>query len=175
MKYDKVKKNPPQLLSLTGFTSEEFESLLPTFKYKWEEYYSHYTLKGKLRERISCARKTGLLPMVSDKLLFILSYLKNNPLQEHHGATFYMTQPQCNVWVHLLSDILVKTLKTLGELPDRNSLRMQRVLQGCKDVLLDGAESNDVVLSKNVLDVIRTISRIGLWLSPADYIISVSR
>ncbi|GHV10179.1 hypothetical protein FACS1894162_3010 [Bacteroidia bacterium] len=30
-----------------------------------------------------------------------LSYLKNNPLQDYHGATFGMTQPQCNVWIHL--------------------------------------------------------------------------
>jgi len=140
MKYDKVKKNPVQLLSLTGFTVEEFESLLLTFKYEWDAYYSHYTLKGKVRERISYGRKTGLLPMISDKLLFLLSYLKNNPLQEYHGATFGMTQPQCNAWIHLLSGILVKTLKTLGELPDRNSLRMQRVLSECKDVLLDGTE-----------------------------------
>jgi len=140
VQYDKVKKNQAQILSLTGFTVEEFESLLPTFKLKWEEYYSHFTLKGKVRERISYGRRTGVLPMVSDKLLFLLSYLKTNPLQEYHGATFGMTQPQCNRWIHLLSDILVKTLKTLGELPDRNSLRMQRVLQGCKVILLDGTE-----------------------------------
>ena len=140
MNYDKVRKNPVQLLSLTGFTVEEFESLLPIFKYEWEAYYSHYTLKGKVRERLSYGRKTGLLPMISDKLLFLLSYLKNNPLQEYHGATFGMTQPQCNAWIHLLSGILVKTLKTLGELPDRNSLRIQSVLSECKDVLLDGTE-----------------------------------
>jgi hypothetical protein len=140
MRYDKVKKTPAQLLSLTGFTALEFEALLPTFKYEWDEYYSHYTLQGKVRERISYGRTTGLLPMISDKLLFILSYLKNNPLQEYHGATYGMTQPQCNVWIHLLSTILEKTLATLRELPDRNSQRMQRVLQYCEDVLLDGTE-----------------------------------
>jgi hypothetical protein len=62
MRYDKVRKNPPQLLSLTGFTVAEFDALLPTFKYEWDEYYSRYTLTGKLRERISYGRKTGLLP-----------------------------------------------------------------------------------------------------------------
>ena len=140
MKYDKVRKNAPQLLSLTGLTVSEFEALLPTFKYHWDEYYSHYTLKGKLRERISYGRKTGKLPMIGDKLLFILSYLKNNPLQEYHGATFDMTQPQCNEWVHLLCDIVRKALKTLDQLPERNSLRMERVLVDCQDVLLDGTE-----------------------------------
>jgi hypothetical protein len=140
MQYDKVKKNATQMLSLTGFTVSEFESLLPTFKYEWEEYYAHFTLEGKVRQRISYNRKTSKIPLIGDKLLFILSYLKNNPLQEYHGATFGMTQPQCNVWVHLLSDILVKTLKSLGELPDRNSQRMQYVLQSCQDILLDGTE-----------------------------------
>ena len=140
MKYDKVKKNATQLLSLTGFTVVEFEALLPVFKYEWEEYYSHFTLKGAVRQRISYGRKSGKLPFIGDKLLFILSYLKNNPLQEYHGATFGMTQPQCNEWIHLLSEILVKTLKSIGELPDRNSQRMQYVLQSCQDVLLDGTE-----------------------------------
>ncbi|MDR1342903.1 MAG: hypothetical protein LBK18_06580 [Prevotellaceae bacterium] len=43
MKYDKVKKNSAQLLSLTGFTAEEFEAFLPTFKNKWEEYHCYRT------------------------------------------------------------------------------------------------------------------------------------
>jgi len=140
MRYDKVRKNEAQMLSLTGLTVLEFEALLPSFQYHWDEYYTRYTLQGKLRERISYGRKTGKLPMIGDKLLFILSYLKNNPLQEYHGATFGMRQPQCNEWVHLLSGILVKTLKALGELPDRNSLRMEHVLVVYKDVLLDGTE-----------------------------------
>ncbi len=128
------------MLSLTGFSVEEFESLLPTFKYEWEEYYSHFTLQGTVRQRISYNRKTSKIPLIGDKLLFILSYLKNNPLQEYHGTCFDMTQPQCNDWIHLLSDILVKTLKRLNELPERNCARMQYVLQRCQNVLLDGTE-----------------------------------
>ena len=47
-----------------------------------------------------------------------------------------MTQPQANRWIHLLSEILRRTLKTLGELPDRNSKRLIHILQGCEEVLL---------------------------------------
>jgi hypothetical protein len=148
MTYDKVRKNATQMLSLTGLQVSEFEALLPQFKYEWEDYYSRFTLKGEVRQRISYGRRRGKLPQIGDKLLFILSYLKNNastalsnrPLQEYHGVSFGMTQPQCNEWIHLLSDILSKTLKRLGELPDRNSQRMQYVLAGCQDVLLDGTE-----------------------------------
>ena len=51
-----------------------------------------------------------------------------------------MTQPQANRWIHLLSEILRRTLKTLDELPDRNSKRLMHILQRCEDVLLDGTE-----------------------------------
>jgi hypothetical protein len=105
VRYDKVKKNAPQMLSMTGFTVCRFGALLPVFKYEREEYYSRFTLEGKVRQRISYGRKSGKLPLTGDKLLFILSYLKNNPLQEYHGALFEMTQPQCNGWVHLLAGI----------------------------------------------------------------------
>ena len=140
MKYDKLKKNPQQFLSLTGFSIEDFESFLPAFKYQWDEYFSRFTLNGKERQRASYNRKNSQLPLIEDKLLFILSYLKNNPLQEYHGATYNMTQPQCNEWIHRLADILFKTLKSLSELPDRNPLRIKDLLEQCENVLLDGVE-----------------------------------
>ncbi len=140
MKYDKVRRNSKQLLSLTGFTLFEFESFLPTFKYHWDEYHSHFTLKGKPRLRVSYGRKSSQLPGIADKLLFILSYLKNNPLQDYHATMFDMTQPQCNEWIHRLADILHKSLKTLDELPDRNHLRVKYLVEQCTDILLDGTE-----------------------------------
>jgi hypothetical protein len=93
MKYDKVRRNPKQLLSLTGFTIAEFEAFVPTFRYHWDEYYSHFTLKGKPRLRISYNRKSSQLALINDKLLFILSYLKNNPLQESGLCAFSSTKP----------------------------------------------------------------------------------
>ena len=140
MRYDKLRKSPNQLLSMTGFSVEEFDSFLPYFKAHWDEYNDSFTLEGLPRQRISYGRKNSLLPLPSDKLLFILSYLKNNPLQEYHAAMFELTQSQCNLLVHLLSDILRKTLKTLGELPERNHLRMPGILENYRDVLLDGTE-----------------------------------
>lgn len=140
MNYDKIRRTPKQLLSLTGFSLSEFDSFLPTFKYHWDEYHSHFTLKGKPRVRISYGRKSSQLPLITDKLLFILSYMKNNPLQAYHATLFDMTQPQCNEWIHRLADILRQTLNTLGELPDRNHLRVKYLTEQCEDVLLDGTE-----------------------------------
>ncbi len=135
-----MRKNPGQLLSMTGFTTSEFDALVPCLNAHWDEINDYQTLEGKLRLRRSYNRKNSLLPLASDKLLFILSYLKNNPLQDYHAAMFEMTQAQCNVWVHRLSEILLKTLKSLGELPERNSLRVVNLLEQCEHVLLDGTE-----------------------------------
>jgi hypothetical protein len=63
-------------------------------------------------------------------------------LQELQAATFSMTQPQANGWIHLLSPILGKTLKRLKELPERNNLKLEQLLKDCSDVLLDGVERN---------------------------------
>ena len=136
MTYDRIKKNPSQLLSLTGFNLEEFEAFLPFFQEEWNDYYSRFTLTGKPRERISYNRVNSKIPKIGDKLMFILSYLKNNPLQEYHGATFKMTQPQCNDRIHLLVEILRKTLKNLGALPDRNYERVKYIAQKFENVLL---------------------------------------
>lgn len=97
-------------------------------------------MEGKVRQRISYNRKPSVIPLIQDKLFFILVYLKTNPLQELHTIQFDMTQLQDNKWIHLLSEILKRTLKTLGELPDRNSKRLIHILKGCEDVLLDGTE-----------------------------------
>jgi hypothetical protein len=140
LKLDKIKKNPAQFLSLTGFSSNEFDEFVKEFRIEWEQFSNHYTLEGKPRQRIALPRKTNVLPGVQDKLLFILVYLKTFPLQELQAATFSMTQPQANFWIHLLSPILRKTLKRLGELPERNNQKLEQLLKDCPDVLLDGVE-----------------------------------
>ena len=136
MYYDKIRHRHSQVLAATGLTPAEFDALLITFKYHWDEYYSHFTLEGKVRQRISYNRKTSVLPLILDKMFFILVYLKTNPFPELHAIQFEMTQSQANRWIHFLSEILWSTLKTLGELPDRNSKRLIHILQ----VLLDGTE-----------------------------------
>lgn len=140
MRYFKLKKNIPQLQSLTGLTKESFETLLFHYEQEWSEYITHYTLEGRPRTRLSKSITCKHIPATADKLVFILSYLKNNPLQEYHAASYGMTQPQANRFIHLFSDILVKTLKRLGELPEENHLRLVHTLKPYTDVLLDGTE-----------------------------------
>jgi hypothetical protein len=140
MRYYKIKKNLPQLQSLTGLNKDSFETLLFYFEQEWNEYITHYTLDGKPRERPTKCITCKHIPATADKLVFILSYLKNNPLQEYHAACFDMTQPQANPLIHLFSDILIKTLKGLGDLPEQNHLRLIHTLKPYTDILLDGTE-----------------------------------
>ena len=140
MQYDKIKKRPVQFLGITGLEVEDFDFLLPHFKIEWDNYNDFFTLEGKPRQRKSYSRTDSILSKVSDKLFFLLIYLKTNPLQEQHAASFQMTQPQANVLIHLLSYILRKTLKQLGELPERNEYRIKNVIESCENVLLDGVE-----------------------------------
>ncbi len=140
LKVDKVRRNPVQFLSLTGFNPDEFDELALEFRNEWEQYSNHFTLEGKPRQRIALPISTSVLPGVQDKLLFILVYLKTFPLQELQAATFSMNQPQANFWVHLLSPILGKTLKRLKEIPERNNQKLEQLLKDCPDILLDGVE-----------------------------------
>lgn len=140
MRYFKIKKNLPQLQSLTGLSPEAFEEFLFHFEQDWHDYITNYTLEGKPRIRLSKSIVCKHLPAAADKLLFILSYLKNNPLQEYHAASYGMTQPQANHLIHLLTDILLRTLKRLNELPEENHLRLIHTLKPYSDILLDGTE-----------------------------------
>ena len=140
MEYRKIRGNPAQFLSLTGLTIEEFDVLSKDFEYDLNEYLSHYTFEGKQRTRIYRPRKTSVLPTSDDKLFFTLIYMKNNPLQEFHAAMFSMSQPQANMFIHILVPILKQTLKRLGELPERRASRLGDLLENEPNALLDGTE-----------------------------------
>jgi len=140
MEYKRIKRQPSQFLSLTGLTLVQFLELLPTFEAQWEKYISHYTLEGKVRYRAPKQQVCPTLPTSEEKLFFILMYLKTNPLQEQLAASFSLTQPKANMLIHLFSGILYKSLKQLGQLPERNEQKLKYLTQNCTDLLLDGVE-----------------------------------
>lgn len=120
MTYEKLKKNERDFLAMTGYTVEEFLALLIHFKVIFLKYMSEYTLEGFKREnRRYTNYKNCPLPTIEDKLLFILVYLKTNPLQTAHAKMFGMTQPKANRWIHTLHTVLNQTLAHIEELPAR--------------------------------------------------------
>jgi hypothetical protein len=74
MNYEKVRNRPSQFESVTSVKVEEFDKLLPEFT----------NCLNRLEYPTS-------LPSAEHMLFFTLTYLKLNPLQEQHGASFDMS------------------------------------------------------------------------------------
>ena len=84
LNYDTLQNNKTTFLSVTSVTVFEFQVLLIAFSQVFDET-SHLTVEGESRFRKKGGGQPGKLPRLEDKLLFILSYIKNYPLQTYHG------------------------------------------------------------------------------------------
>lgn len=120
-KYQEYAEKPSEFLALTGYTRPEFDALLPHFRRHYYEWMNSHRLDGKTRgKRKYSDYQNCPLPLIEDKLFFILNYLKTNNLQTVQGAFFGISQPKANLWIHCLHPILNQSLAALGELPARH-------------------------------------------------------
>ncbi len=120
--FQELRDKPDTLLSLTGYTLEDWTELSPYFTKCFLEYVQTHTLEGKPRKkRRYKPYKNSRFDTPEDMLLFILIYLREAPKQVLFGALFGMSQPLANRWIHLLLSILNKALAKLGELPSRET------------------------------------------------------
>jgi hypothetical protein len=117
MKFNEVSNKPIRLLAMTGYTREEFTALLPYFEQALNQ--SNVTLEGKIRQRKARPYTNSPLPSNEDKLFFILVYFKQYTTQTMIGATFQLSQPKANLWIHFLSPLLQKALSLAGVTPAR--------------------------------------------------------
>ena len=147
MKYIDWQKNEERFLAMTGYTIEEFYGLLPFFTKAHDEYLRYYTLKGKPRsgQRTHVIYDNSPLNCHEERLAFILSYNKLNPIQEDHADRFSMTQKQCNEFVHGLYEVLQRTLKYADVVPANNNKELAEKLSNeefaeQKLLLHDGTE-----------------------------------
>jgi DDE superfamily endonuclease len=108
--YDEVTQRSGSLRAMTGLTEPEFTALLPHFERAWAAYLQNRTIDGQPRtSRRDRAYDNCPLPAVADKLLFILTYLKQTPSQEVQGQLFGMSQSNANKWIHVLHPVLNQT------------------------------------------------------------------
>ena len=140
LRYTDLAQNEKALLAHTGLKPTEFEALCVFFGEAWQGYIGYYTLEGKPRARQSKPRTNSTLPTSEDKLLFVRSYLKTNPLQEVLASAFAMRQPKVSFWLGRLLPTLAKALRRADCLPERQSERLARALVDQKRLLLDGTE-----------------------------------
>jgi hypothetical protein len=136
-KFDSILQNERRLRAFTGLDTATFTSFLPHFASAMERYLDHTTLDGYLREgdrAITYANSP--LPTPADRLLFILTYLKQNAIQEVQGQLFAMSQPNVSKWVRLLLDILTTALASQRLLPARTAAELAAQLRA-ETVLVD--------------------------------------
>ena len=126
--------------SHTGLKKHEFEALAEKFNQEWTHYMRHFTWEGKERQRQSKERKNSVLTTSSDKLLFLLYFLKLNPLQEVLATAFNLDQPQASRWLEVLRARLLATLKKEKVLPERKAERLYRLLETETKLIIDATE-----------------------------------
>jgi len=129
-KFDAILRNERRLRAFTGLSIATFTSFLPHFASAMEHYLNHSTLDGYIRESDRAITYTNSpLPTPADRLLFILSYLKQNAIQEVHGQIFGMSQSNVSKWVRLLLDILDDALAAQRLLPARTAAELAEQLR----------------------------------------------
>jgi len=107
---------------MTGLTEAEFMALLPHFEQAFVVYMHDRTIDGQPRtSRRYSTYEICPLPTTADKLLFILTYLKQNPIQEVQGQLFGMSQSNANKWIHRLHPVLNQALADHELLPARTA------------------------------------------------------
>jgi Helix-turn-helix of DDE superfamily endonuclease len=120
--YEEVIERAGSLRAMTGLTQQEFTALLPHFEHAFLAYMADRTIDGQPRmSRRYSTYETSPLPTMADKLLFILTYVKQNPIQEVQGQLFGISQSNANKWIHLLHAVLNQALAHQELLPARTA------------------------------------------------------
>ncbi len=140
-KFDAILQNERRLRAMTGLPRTTFTAFLPDFTAAMEQYLARYTLDGYLREGDRAITYTNSpLPSPQDRLLFILTYLKQNAIQEVQGQLFGMSQSNVSKWVRLLLEILTKALAAQQLLPARTAQELAAYLQTDAPAFVDGTD-----------------------------------
>ena len=114
---------------MTGLTPQEFSALLPPVEQAFLAYMQEPTMDGQPRtSRRDSTYETSPLPLMADKLLFILTYLQQNPIQEVQGQLLGMSQSTAHTWIHLLHPVLNRALAHQDRLPARTADELTALL-----------------------------------------------
>lgn len=145
MNYQTLHKKPKQFRSVSGLSHWDFTALHTDFALLWQKQMAEYTATGTPRRRRYSIRRDSVLPTTEDMLLFVLSYLKNNPTQEYHSSEWGMTQSQAHPWMQRCLNVLRETLMRSDMLPARTNLELMERLESMSTaertgLRLDGTE-----------------------------------
>jgi len=120
--YEEVTQRAGSLRALTGLTEAEFQAVLPHFERAFVTSMHDRTVDGQPRtSRRYSTYDTCPLPTLADKLLFMLTYVKQHPMQEVQGQLCGMSQSHANKWIHLRHPVLNQALADQELLPARTA------------------------------------------------------
>lgn len=139
---EKILKNPRLCQSIFGTSKEEIDRILPVFNQCLIAY--RYKLKPKAqRQRKLGGGRKGDLPENSDKLLYILMFLKIYPTYDVLSILANHQRSKCGDSVNFLLPVLEMTLDRKLVLPKRKASSLEEVFARCpglKDIFIDGTE-----------------------------------
>ncbi len=121
--------------AVTGLSQEKFAQLEAVFTqvYLHHQQTAYQTAKAKRKRRPGGGRK-GALATMSEKLMFLLYYLKVYPTFDVLGAQFGMARSKACENLHKLMPLLQKTLIELEVLPDRQWTSIEHFRATVSDV-----------------------------------------
>ena len=140
MNITKIMAHPRSMQAMTGLSKTEFEDLLITFE--------HSVMENKRNASNAAARKfgggrKGRLSTITEKLFYILFYLKAYPTFDVVGAWFDFDGTNACKNTHILLSALEKSLGRKIVLPDRKASSIEEIFERfpeIKDVFADGME-----------------------------------
>lgn len=119
IQYREVKKKSSLFLAMTGLKLDEFEELALHFGNSWHKLYPS--------DRLGRGRPPVISSM-EDRLLFILYYYKNYPLEEIQGFLFGISQERASECIQLYGRALQEALRKGGFAPERLPSELQKKL-----------------------------------------------
>lgn len=126
--------------AVLGVTADEFFKLLPTFSQCLKQH--RIELKPNRQRSVGGGRK-GDLPTNTDKLLYILLYLKLYPTYDALAVLTNHYRSKCGDSVQLLLPAIEKTLGRKLVLPKRCGNSLEEIFKQhpfIKDIFIDGTE-----------------------------------
>lgn len=134
--------------ALTGLTAQEFNNLTDEFSWNYREYEAK---RKPIRKRQIGGGRDSKIEDLSEKLFYILWYMKNYPTFD--AASFLVGFHRSNAceWMHVLLPVLEITLKRKLVLPQRrisDPEEFLRLFPEAREVFADGIERS-IQRSKN--------------------------
>ena len=128
-----------QVRAVIGMSPKQFFILLPVFE-KFLNAKKEDDKKNKLKPDNG---KEGQLKTSSDKLLFMLCYLKCYPSFDVIGFMFDMSGSSANIWFSKLLPILIQTFDALSVLPKTKFESVEQLRDAFKNyntLIIDATE-----------------------------------